>query len=228
MALLWTDGTYTTEEKVGAPRYSCVIPGVATAVVLKVDYVVFAANYSPLALNTDYGTATGFRCVGDSELQDLGGGVSKFTRTFAKVPATWTEYGDYSYSFIGLAGAFGVNTETATGRDRFTKIVRSKIDYDYWIEDGSSQTQNGETATITTAANIPLIAQTKYYEAGYATLETDYLKDSPPYATATVPSRTTYDGYISGGTYVLVPEGSIITRWMGKIWQRKTLYIQAL
>lgn len=228
MALLWTDGTFTTEAMIGAPRYSCAIPGVATANVLKVDYMVFAANYTPLAINTDYGSSTGFRCVGDSELQDIGGGVCKFTRTFAKVPATWTDYEEYSYSFIGLAGAYGVNAETATGRERFTETVLSKVVYDYWIADGSSQTQNGDTATITTAANIPTVARTKYYEAGYATLETDYLKDSPPYATATVPSRTTYEGYVSGGTYVLVPEGSLITRYMGQIWQRKTRYIKAL
>ena len=131
MALLWTDGTFTTESKIGAPRYFCAIPGVSTAVILKVDLMVFAANYSPPTQLADYGSGTGYLFVEDSEQQDLGGGVVKFTRTYAKKPATWTEYEDYSYNFIGFAGAFGVNVETAAGRDRFSEVVMSKVVYDY-------------------------------------------------------------------------------------------------
>jgi len=115
-----------------------------------------------------------------------------------------------------------------TGRDRYTESRHAKIAYDYWIEDGS--TQSG--VVITTAADIPIIEHTKYFAAAGSIFEVDLISDAPPFAVATSPSRTTYTGWITTdastpSSWSLVVEDSKITRWLGHIWQRRTIYVKA-
>ena len=236
MSRLWTDGDWTTASHVGGPSYSSPLPGTTDPLILRQDCMILAASYSALAISTAHPTETTYKLVQETDRQDQGGGVVKWTRVYAKVPAAWTEYSELAYNFIGYMGVFGINVETATGRERFTKIVPMKICHDYWIANGTSQTDpiaGGTGVTITTAGNIPRIQGTLYTEAGYPTLLTDYLKDSPPFVTASAPDRTAYEAYIStdaatATSYSIVVETSKLDRWMGEIWHRTTTYVKAL
>lgn len=223
MALLWTDGDWTTAQAVSGCNFECPIPGVNVAYVLKQDFVIAEASWSPLALGTAHGTYATFKLASEGPIQDIGGGKVKWTRTYAKKPSDHTDYESYNYNFIGFAGSEGINVETQTGRARFTQTVTSKIVSAYY-EVGTSPA---------TPADIAIIAATKYIEAGTTDQMTDYLKDSPPYATATSPSRSTYEGYIStdagtGSSFSLVAEPSSVSLWMGNIYVRRTRYIKAL
>lgn len=232
MAALWTDGTFTTASAIGAPRFSRPIPALATAYILRQDFMVRYDSYSPLALNTAHSEYSDYKLVEESELTDTGiDGICKFTRTYAKPPATWSEPEVTAYNYIGFIGVFGMNTEATTGRDRFTKATTGKIVYTYWIANEVSTSQNGVTVTISDFDDIPFVAATKYYGAGNEVLEVDYLADSPPLVTATTPSRTTYEGWItadqSDDSYSIVAEDCRIERWMGKIFVRAVKYVKA-
>ncbi len=48
----------------------------------------------------------------------MGGGVVKWTRTYAAVPATHDEFEKHAYNFIGAVGVFGFNVATVAGRER--------------------------------------------------------------------------------------------------------------
>lgn len=229
MALLWTDGTWTSESLVGGYRFSYPIDGVTSAIVAEADYVVQASQYTvptlgdSVSINIKEGTATSktFYLVGEGPQSDLGGGMVRWTRKWATKPSSHDEYESYSYNFIGFYGAWGVNVTTVSGRDRFTRTVNSRIDNDYYLIHAS-----GDYATEAAMVAAVSVEEQKYVING-TDYEIDYLGDNPPFATASDPTRTAYDGWISAGTEV-VAAPSEFERWMGPIWRRKVRYVVAL
>ena len=109
----------------------------------------------------------------------------------------------------------------------------SKVVHDYFRCD---PTLGADAAPVyILPGNIPMVDELKFYESGFATLTTDYVKNTPPYATASVPSKTTYEGYVSDAgtnkwaatTGLISAEPSKLTRWMGHIWLRTSRYVLA-
>lgn len=220
MADILRDGNFSVALEQGPARLIAPFPHTNTRYVLEQDYTVDFDSYSPLALNTAHPTLPTYKLVIEGALEDMGGGVAKFTQTFAQVPDSWSDSsGNYAYNFIGFYGVFGVNVTDITGRDRFTKTVPVRIQRDYFMV--------GSGGSYSDFTDIPLIAEQKYYANGDTNLETNWLADSPPFSVATNPSRTTYEGWISGETEIAV-ETSTRVRWMGNIWCRETRYVVAL
>lgn len=217
----WSDGGWRFPIPSALPEFSAPIPGVATNYLLTQKWQQSLNGYNtdgPLALNTahpDYGT---YYLVSETPKQDIGGGNVEFTRNYLNKPATHTEYSTLIYSFIGFLGVVGINVQPVTGRLRVARPALAKIVFDYfWI---------AAAGDYTTADNIPVTNQTKYYDQTGSVLEVDYLRDSPPYTVATVPSLTTYNGWVASPAWQIVAEPSSITRYMGTFFQRKTIYIQ--
>lgn len=231
MSAFKIDGDFTKKWPIGKARISYPIAGDLTSYVIEQDYMQLRANYSAATLNSTHhaamggGTATDGGDTGNSSAylveigahRDMGAGVIMWTERYATKPAERSEYESYAYNFIGFYGVFGINVTTVTGRDRFNKTVMSRIAFKYYVP--------GVDAGITTAADIPLIAAQTYIY-GSTTNNVDFLADSPPFTAATTPSRTTYEGWMSGGTEIVV-EPSIVRRWMGNIWERATRYVKA-
>ncbi len=222
MAAFFTDGDFTVKYATGKARISYPIPGDVATYQLEQDFIQLRSSYSAAALNVTHASQVS---GGDSSAYlveigphtDLGQGVVMWTETYCKKPADRDEYESYAYNFIGYYGVFGINVTAVTGRDRFNKTVLSRLAHKYYIP--------GIDVGITTAADIPIVAAQEYYY-GTSQNTVDYLADSPPFTSATTPSRTTYEGWVTGGTEI-VAEQSIVKRWMGGIYERVTRYIKA-
>lgn len=216
MAAIKIDGDFTTAKQLGPTRQIMPFEGVATVYVYEEDFTIYMSSYSPLALNTAHPTISSCYLVRQSTPEIIGGQVCKFTRTYAKVPSAHSEPSSIAYNFIGFAGTFGVNIAAITGRERFTKVVPARIEYAYYrIGDG----------TYTTYEDIPILQEQAYYVTD-TTLNTDYLYDNPPYAADSTPSRSSYETLVAASTEI-VAQPSRLSRWMGNIIQRETLYIKA-
>lgn len=242
-------GTSTMDvaSAVGAPRFGAPFAGDAAVYKLEQDFMQFTANYSPLALNTAHPDYATYYLTGEGALSDAGGGISKWTRTYCSIPVTRNDYTSMAYAFIGY---FGQIASLATdpnfpvvGRPRQTRTVTCRVQNDYFLCAAGQ--------TYTTPSAIPIILATKYYiPQGSVTVSTGIFIYAypPPGSTSdmnngtdtdliwdpaavsgiipTVPSRTTYQGWINAGTE-LVAQASVISRWAGNIYQRQTKYVIA-
>lgn len=241
MSANYTDGDFTKKWPIGKARKSYPIEGDVATYLIEQDYMQLRSSYSEAALNTTHYTAMGGASPtdggagGDSSAylveigahQDMGQSIVKWTETYSKKPAERDEYESYTYNFIGFYGAFGINATTIAGRDRFIRPTMARVAFKYYIP--------GVDGGITTASDIPLIlVQTYIY--GSTTNNVDYLADSPPFAAATTPSRTTYETWMASSSHgsnggeangELVAEQSQVRRWKGGIYERATRYIKA-
>lgn len=246
--LSWIDGDYTVATAVSNPVLSQPFEGDSGEYVLTQDFWQFLANFSALPLNTPYTTLpfAGYYLVGESPLTDLGGGLCKWTRTYAQVPATRNDPSSLAYPFIGYYGRVA-NLATSSsfpviGRPRQSLPVTCRIQSDYFLIGATPP------ASFTNISLIPVIAATKYYvpqgsiiggvfaptyAAGSTNdlatgTDTDFIWDPASFGgiIPTIPSRTTYQGWITAGTEV-VAEASQLSRWKGNIYQRQTKYVIA-
>ena len=254
MSKVLYDTDFNTASATGTPRYSAPFDGTNIEYVLEQDYVQRVGYFTPQALSTPSDIDSSFLLVKESPLQPVNvADVVKWTRTYAKVPATRNDYSTTAYQFIGFTGYIavfiGVSTTTVPGRARFSKSVTARVQYDYFLV--------GST-TYPTVASIPTIQAQKYYfrigtliessgsytwTAKYALgssddinqgIPTDYITDDTSISTSSfqygvipsVPTRSTYMGWITNKTEI-VAEDSQVTRWMGNIYVRSTKYIIA-
>ena len=106
--LQWSDGNFATAAKVGPPLFSAPFAGDTGRYLLQQEWSQLIANYSPLALGTahpDYGT---YLLVAEGPLQPLDGGIAKWLREYATVPAARSDYESYAARLPGLG--YGVGT----------------------------------------------------------------------------------------------------------------------
>ncbi len=210
------DGDFTVATVMGPPRFSPAFERDTTLYVLEQDYLQLESSFAPLALNTAASGYADFLLVSESQHEAQIGGVVKWTRTYAKRPPTRNEYSSLSYNFIGLYGTFGVNIVAITGRDRFTKTVNMREQWDFFLI----------PADYATPELIPTIPALKYTYGASATILADYLADSPPFTAASTPSRTTYENLVATGQEIAARD-SILVPWKGNFWIRKSSYIVA-
>lgn len=210
-----------TPVAVGAPAFQAPFAGINIPYVLTQDFQCDINSYAPLALNTAHPTETGFVLVAESETRDMGGGMVRWTRTYAKVPASYSEPGgNYGYNFIGLIGGGGT-TLSFVARQRFTRNVPVLIQRDFYLV--------GPGGTHANFEDIPSVSEQRYLTVQYPTpnLDTDYL-DGPGY---TSPDRDVYQAWIAAdetsNSFSIVAESSTLTRWMGNIYMRETRRVKA-
>jgi hypothetical protein len=218
--VIYEDGDFSMPLRVSLPVLSAPIPGVNTQYLLTEDWVQYEANYTPLALNTAHTDSayTAFLLVSENNFRDLGNGVVRWTRRYARVPASHSEPVQVSYQFIGLLTFDPLETVI---RPPFTRAVPGVKVHDYFLAGTNTQTamQSLQTANFvseqlyywprTWAFPLPFEAQavTSIWEN-------------------TVPTAASYGTLVTnGGTIVAYP--SQFERWEGNIIRREYTSIVA-
>jgi len=226
MSAFKTDGTFTSASAVGATRKSFPFDGDNSSFIVEQDYMIALSSFSPLALSTAHGTYTDAYLVKESPLQDLGGGIVKWTRTYAQIPATRDEYGSASYLFIGFLGVHVApysqyDTLVNDERDPFQKVVTSRLTKEYFLCAAGQ--------TYTTPSAIPTIEAQSYHFDGHPNNKVLYLVDPAinTISAETIPSLPDYRDMVTAGDEI-VAEDSTLERWMGNIYVRSTRYVKAL
>ena len=268
-SLILIDGNYTTPQPQGEPVLSAPFPGVPTQYMLRQDFIQYgtyavqvnpAYQYKPLALNTIYGTDfTGtnsfpsFFLTGESPLEDLGGGLVKWTRTYCSKPATRYEAASLSYLYPGLSPKIFVSGtyDTVTTRLPITKAADVRIKYDYFVIGTGGV--NLWTPDYPDFIDIPPNTHQRWGFIAYnGASPIGLIEINPPmlydqitfnginYGGGTIPTASAYialQGSLNTTTGIITPpvppnlfvaEDSILTRWQGNIFQRATKYIPYL
>ena len=211
------DGNFTVAVVSGPPRWR--------APFKSNEFCLFEQDYMRLQANWAAGTIGSTQTVGGATFYLVGesdrrpeGPVDRWTQSWAKVPTAWDDYESYAYSFIGFSGVFGPATTLPTGRDRYTRTVKSRVAHAYFL------VKAGTTyATVAALWAAEAIEPQKYVLDG-STMEVDWLADNPPYTFATDPTRTYYEENIIG-TEIVVE--CTLKQWMGCIYERITRYVVA-
>jgi len=173
-APFYLDGDWTTAAAAGNVRFEQPFAGDKNDYVLVQDFMQFTANFTPLALNTAHPVYTTYFLVAESELQDTGGGISRWTRKYAQVPQPRNDYLSYAYSFIGYFGKIANLVTSSTfpvlGRNRLQLTVpcRSLNEYFIWIDGNTIKDSTGTniytgTPGQATPESIPVILGQRYY-----------------------------------------------------------------
>lgn len=243
---VYLDSPGTAAFMAGAPVFSSPFAGVSTQYVLRQKWQQRADNFSELALNTPHPDFATFILAEESERDDVGGGYVRWTRTYAKVPATRNEYASINYNFIGYVGltvsAIGTTVAPSSilGRPRSVASVTCRIQYDYLLTTNPQSdftTNFGQRyyipAGVWDTATIPVF-HPQYpdpVQSALHGLPVDLIFDTTgPFAFAfavpSVPSRTDYETLRANKSEIIV-EDSQVSRWMGNIFQRITKYVIA-
>jgi len=104
MSAFYTDSDVTVARVTGARRWSDPF-NESRMVMFEEDYVQSLSYWRPLPLDTRHPNPSPLDLavlVDESPLQDLGGGIVKWTRTYATIPEQRFEFESYSYTIPGL------------------------------------------------------------------------------------------------------------------------------
>ena len=211
------DGNFTVPVVSGPPRWRA--PFASNEFCLfEQDYVRLRANWAAGTIGTTQ-TVGGetFYLVAEGDRRPEGY-LDRWTQSWAKIPTAWDGYESYAYSFIGFSGVFGAGTTLPSGRDRYTRTVKSRVAHAYFLVKAGTTYATAEALWAAQA-----IEPQKYVLDG-STMEVDWLTDNPPYTFDTDPTRTYYEEHIIGTE--IVAECSL-KQWMGCIYERITRYVVA-
>lgn len=244
------DSDWSTPQQHGSTRLTTVFDGDNSFLVLEEDYVQEISSFTPLDLNHQHASPYGtYYLVKESALQPIIGDMVKWTRTYAQIPATRSDYSTVAYRFIGYAGIFGVlnplpgqGTTYTPGRPVQLMSVPCEIVNEYFMV--------GTGGSYPNPLSIPINLAQKYYQplgnvsisGGVATFTPKYTPGSAQdietgiptdFLTAaigddfyfqpipTTPTRKAYETLRANGTQIII-EDSSISRWMGNIYCRVT------
>jgi len=244
----YVDDDFTIAIPVGIPVFSSPIPANTDEDIFTQDFMQFRADFEPTPLNTPHDSEgqvpdySDFFLVAEGPKQDVKGGIIKWTRTYARVPASYDEYESYGYGFIGFAGLWisgnigNANPVVVTGRPKQTRVVTSRVRHDFF--------KVGPSGTYGSAGEIQTLRAQQYLTTGLTSIDTEYIQDVIGPFPATNPSRTVYNGWmanaaakgwlsdwvgkvgaVSPGQFVA--EDARISRWRGNVWLRQTRYVLA-
>ncbi len=214
----------TTPVAATQPRPSYPIPSDPTAIIYSQDFTVPFTNYAAPTISSAHpDIATAF-CIGDSELQDLGGGIARYTRQWATIPANRNEWGTFAFTFPGLKGTAEPpynqywNVDVGGGRDPRTESVKSRIYHEYFLCAAGQ--------TYTSPDEIPTIEPFRVKLASNPDAVMPYALPSGVYLEDTTPTKEEYEASIAAEDE-LVAESSKPERWQGEIYVRMTHYVKA-
>ena len=98
------DGDFSIAEQEGPTRFSNAFDGVNDKTFCEDDWKQFSEDYTPLALDTEHPVYSGYYLIEETPHSDVGCGVVKWTRRYAKIPDSRTEYEQFSWIRPGLTG----------------------------------------------------------------------------------------------------------------------------
>ena len=234
MSAFKVDGTFSTAAAAGAARTSYPIPGDLTAKVISQDYMQTFADYTAPTISTAHGTFSTAYLVGDSELQDIGGGIARFTREWATIPAVRNEWGTWGYQFPGYYSVSAGPTPysqyfyvNGNARDPFTLTAKSRMYHEYFL------CKAGQT--YATPDLIPVIDAQVWSMVTNTNARILYLIPTGTFGTDSNPTLEAYLALVAGGAGFgtgaavgeFVAEASTVDRYMGEIYVRITRYVRS-
>ena len=146
--------------------------------------------------------------VEESTPEQIGGALSTYTRRFAMVPDTWTNYEMRSYTFPGYYDA------TSFGNFRGPLSQVSK-----WTVTNYYEHAPGDWRGAITDIGVPAQAFQSVDADGVVLA---YVDDN------SVPTYTTYAGYVSGSTLITVSDSTMSRYEGGNIWHTQKFQAIAL
>ena len=213
----WIDGNFTTAQPCGLPVFSSPIPGTSAEYVFTQEFMQLRTSVSAAAigsLHPTYGTTSpfsGYVLVSEGPKEDAGAGMVRWRRVYAAIPASHNEWESCACSFPATS-PLGPLASTQLGRFRFSRLVTSRVQHDYFIVAAGTET----AYLFNSPGNIPAICAfdyvTQYYDAEHGTWQygnfytkADYVSDDFVSTSAgglipTVPSETQYAAMLQDAT----------------------------
>ena len=194
---LYNDQITTTPVACSLPQFASPIAATSKEYVFTQDFMCLRPT-GGIDLSTDLNTPhpsagmnpdySSFVLVAESERRDMGGGMVRWTRTYARVPDSYSDFEPFSYPFIGTNTLSGVVVIT---RITTPWVVSTRLQHDFFLV--------GAGQTYTTAGAIPSILRMHYVQQltyggatyGGVSMETPLLQ---PVGSAT-PTWPTSDQY---------------------------------
>lgn len=175
-----------------------------TAVIYGEEYVQRPDHFVPLALSTPHPEITDAYLISESNPRSMGnGGLVKWTRNYATIPADRTEFATTNFSFP----AYKTDSADATElRAAFSETCVAKVNFSY------VKTADPATDLSFTARFQP---------------EDDASNNCNFVASDSTPTRTVYAGYVTAGTYIQAAQTKV-RRWKGDIWELQDMLVKAL
>lgn len=216
---------WNTATACSTPRFSAPFDGIAANYLLEQDFMQNFNDFTPLALNTAHSVFSDYVLVKEGDKIPLGGGKIRWTRTYAKVPSSYTEpVGSTTYDFVGFWGTFGFNIDVIDGRPVTTRTVPLFVTHEWFLCDAAE--------TYTTPDEIPIPEPTRYYSEIGSGIDVRMLCDSP-FTPVSDPTRADYEDLIATDaadptSYSIIVEARAPVREWGNIFRVDTFKIKAL
>lgn len=138
---IFTDADFTHAAPVSMPAFEPPLPNTTASYVFKQKFRINQNNFAPLPLNTEHPDYPTYVLVNESPQQDMRDGSVEWTRTYAAIPATYSEYETFSASFIGVTFSSAANPATTWPtvftRSPFSRRVQSRVQYDFFLTSDS-------------------------------------------------------------------------------------------
>lgn len=152
MSYTFQDGDLSTAQIDGPKRWLRPFDDDFAQVVFEQDYQQFEDDFAPLPLDTPHDTIKDAYLVSESPLDALGGGVVKWTRTYARIPASRQRFESYSWTVPGIG----------------TEAVYSTVNI------SSNSSAAGVTTLITSSSSTAIVGDSVLVSYNY-TAPTGYL-----------------------------------------------------
>ncbi len=259
---LYQDGVHTSPVAVSLPVFSCPIPNTSRAYIFEQDFQCLLTSFAPIALNTAHPSASAtpdyskYVLVNEGQKRDIGGGMVRWTRTYALVPSPWDDWETYAYNFIGYVQPYYLTLI----RNRIVKNVSCRVRRDYFLANGTAGDfagvlQNGTSYSVTGGTVVSEGTIVTNFATQYASGPSGVANIGFPFDLLdayTIPTVTTYASMITDATTNLwaatvyaqtiaagggltdsntggqiTAEDSRLSRWQGNIWVRETRYVLA-
>lgn len=174
MSNLWSapgyvDGNFAVAAPCSLPVFSSPLPTTGEAYMFTQDFMQFLVNWTATAYGTAYtaGVYTpdlrDYKLIFEGPREDMGGGIVKWKRTYAKVPATYNEWSNMAYNFIGSGPGNYALTTGYTGRYRTQALCCCRTQRDFFlIPSVFVDPITGSTVNALTEGDIPTIRALQY------------------------------------------------------------------
>lgn len=209
MSAFKVDGTFTSAAVQGGPHRTFPFERDLTAFIEEQRYMILKANFARLALSTPHPTIATAFLVQETDLQNLGSGLVEWTRRYATVPATRSEYESYAVTFPAIYDAVGSDSYRTLP---LSLKVAARVEFAYY--------HVGVDVAYPTVEDIPLVERFSPLYSASIDAEVDFVNPS------TVPTATEYLAMVAAEDEIAV-EDSELHPWLGNIYERVTRYVKA-
>tara|TARA_R110002167_G_scaffold143936_13_gene333553 strand:- start:488 stop:1126 length:639 start_codon:yes stop_codon:yes gene_type:complete len=173
--------------------------GSEAGIIYERDYMQARANYNPMALDTADATYTSAYLFQETVPEEAGPSLIAFTRRFGTVPSAFTEY---SWDLNTFLGYYEDEASGTTAYRPQSTVVAPLLRYKTFAQNASG---------VFALTGNRLVVTKSFTDA----TEVNYVDSN------TVPSLTTYQGYITASTEIQVVENTIERAYgFGNIWMQ--------